>query len=157
MLILQPFNVSTFHLSAPTWNMQPPSGAPIFYKISTHWKVSMQKFALRLCGKNWNLGYCKLLNLFKLPTLENRRLHLKLCTLFKIVHNLCSLNRTLPLISPYSHNTRCLTFLQPFARTVAFRSSFFPDAISYWNCLPECVVSSPSYHVFKEGLRVFTS
>ena len=118
---------------------------------------SVQKFALRLCGKNWNLGYCELLNLFKLPTLENRRLHLKLCTLFKIVHNLCSFNRTLPLISPYSHNTRCLTFLQPFARTVAFRSSFFPDAISYWNCLPECVVSSPSYYVFKERLRVFTS
>ena len=31
---------TTFHSSAPTWNMQPPSGAPIFYKISTHWKVS---------------------------------------------------------------------------------------------------------------------
>ena len=48
----------------------------------------VQKFALRLCAKNWNLGYCELLNLFNLPSLENRRLYVRLCTLFKIVHNL---------------------------------------------------------------------
>ena len=41
----------------------------------------LQKFALRLCSKQWDTGYHELLNMFSLPSLENRRLHLKLCHL----------------------------------------------------------------------------
>ena len=49
----------------------------------------VQKFALRLCSKQWDTGYHELLNMFSLPSLENRHLHLKLCHLFKIVCGLC--------------------------------------------------------------------
>ena len=47
---------------------------------------SLQKFALRTCSKQWDCGYSELLDAFNLPSLENRRLYLKLCHLFKIVH-----------------------------------------------------------------------
>ena len=38
----------------------------------------MQKFAMRVCAKQWDLAYQDLLELFQLPSLENRRLHIKL-------------------------------------------------------------------------------
>ena len=40
---------------------------------------SVQKFALRVSSKQWDLGYSELLDTCNLPTLENRRLYMKLC------------------------------------------------------------------------------
>ena len=45
----------------------------------------IQIFALRMCCKNWDAGYQELLDLTTMPTLENRRLYLKLCSLYKII------------------------------------------------------------------------
>ena len=50
---------------------------------------SVQKFGLKLASCQWDAGYNELLDLFNLPTLKERRIHLKLGLLFKIVHNLC--------------------------------------------------------------------
>ena len=64
------------------------------------WKISkfgeidslekVQKYALRVCSKQWNTSYDELLQLFSLPTLQQRRLYLDLSTMFKIpvVHSL---------------------------------------------------------------------
>ena len=43
---------------------------------------NVQKLALRICSKQWQMSYYDLLDRFKLPTLENRRLFLSLCTFF---------------------------------------------------------------------------
>ena len=48
----------------------------------------VQKFGLRICAKQWDLGYNELLSNFAVPTLQSRRLEHKLSTMFKIVHNL---------------------------------------------------------------------
>ena len=48
----------------------------------------VQKFALRMCTKQWNSSYNDLLQLCSLPTLQQRRLYLDLCTMFKIVQGL---------------------------------------------------------------------
>lgn len=46
----------------------------------------VQKFALRLCTKNWTHSNCSfLLKQCNLPTLETRRLYLKLCTAISTV------------------------------------------------------------------------
>ena len=42
-----------------------------------------------MATRKWNLAYDDLIPLTELPTLEKRRLELKLGQLFKIVHNLC--------------------------------------------------------------------
>ena len=118
-----------------------------------HALESVQKFVLRLCFKRWNLDYCELLSTFKLPSLENRSVYLKLCILFKIIHNLCFSNIVISTNSPYSHNTRHLTLAQPFARTSSFFSSFFLDTIRHWNNRPESVVLSTTT-IFKKRLSI---
>ena len=52
-----------------------------------------QKFAYRMCTKTWNAGYeelryCTLHNMYNF-SLSNRRLFLKLCTIFKVIHGMC--------------------------------------------------------------------
>ena len=42
----------------------------------------VQKFALRICRKTWDQSYQSLLELFQIPTLEDRRIYLDLCTMF---------------------------------------------------------------------------
>ena len=41
-----------------------------------------------ICRKTWDQSYQSLLELFQIPTLEDRRIYLNLCSMFKIVHNL---------------------------------------------------------------------
>ncbi len=44
----------------------------------------VQRFACRLASHQWNASYHNLLQLYELPTLEERRLHLKLGLMFKL-------------------------------------------------------------------------
>ena len=55
-------------------------------EVNVHEKI--QKFALRMCAKQWDSSYDDLLQLFSLPSLQQRRLFLDLCTMFKIVNGL---------------------------------------------------------------------
>ena len=48
----------------------------------------VQKFALQMCAKQWDVDYTDLLTHFNLPSLAIRRGYLSLSTLYKIVHNL---------------------------------------------------------------------
>ena len=51
-------------------------------------------------------SYNELLDLFDLPSHEDRRLHLKLGLLFKIVHGLCYYPDVLPFrVQPYSYRS----------------------------------------------------
>ena len=87
----------------------------------------IQIFALRMCCKNWDAGYQELLDLTTMPTLENRRLYLKLCSLYKIIYGhfyfppngfTAQPSRT-HLVSPLLN--------QPHARTNYYQSSFVPS------------------------------
>ena len=49
----------------------------------------VQKFACRMCSKAWKTGYEELQSTLQLSSLSNRRLFLKLCTIFKVLHGLC--------------------------------------------------------------------
>ena len=49
---------------------------------------SVQKFALRLCTKQWNLDYESLLMICNILTLSARRKFFCLCTMFKIIYKL---------------------------------------------------------------------
>ena len=48
-----------------------------------------QKFACRMCTKTWDVSYEELLSTLNFLSLSNHNLFLKLCTVFKIIHNLC--------------------------------------------------------------------
>ena len=68
----------------------------------------------------------------------NRRVHLKLCTLFKIVHGLLYFpSHVPPDVRSGRHHAYSLPLLHcPYAHTTAFQSSFVPSSISVWNHLP---------------------
>ena len=48
----------------------------------------VQKFALRMCAKQWDLGYAELLNRFKVSSLGDRRNYLSLCINVPCMHTL---------------------------------------------------------------------
>ena len=118
---------------------------------------NLQKFALRVCSKQWNTGYSELLNLCNVSSLENRRLYLKLCHLFKIINNLCYFPpRSIVPKTTRTYTSRSLMLQQPFCRTTSYYNSFIPDSVRTWNYLPEEVVMASSLNAFKKSLRVFT-
>ena len=110
---------------------------------------NVQKFAMKMCSKQWDMGYQDLLELSQLPTLQNRRLYLKLCTLYKIIHGYFYFppNVFVPQVSRYNSSLPLLN--QPLARTNAFQSSFVPSSASIWNHLPHEALTAHSISSFK--------
>ena len=47
----------------------------------------VQKYALRICSKQWHLSYDELLQKFHVPKLSTRRLYFRLATMFQIIYN----------------------------------------------------------------------
>ena len=100
----------------------------------------VQKFGCKIASHQWDSSYQDLLQLLELQTLEERRLHLKLGVLFKIIHSFhdiptfCS---TIPgLRAPHQFQ-----FVPPFAHTI-------PHTMSVRNSLSRECVSSASYPSF---------
>ena len=113
----------------------------------------VQKFACRMCSKAWKTGYEELLSTLQLSSLSNRRLFLKLCTIFRVLHGLCYFPQNVfSARETRSHVCRPLMLTHPFARTNSYFYSFVPHSILQWNNLPEHVISSSSIHSFKESL-----
>ena len=82
--------------------------------------------------KNWDKGYDELLYMTNLSSLADRRLYLKLCSLYIIVHNLTYFppNIVVPKVTK-SYTSTPFTLYQPFAHTNF--NSFVPHAVSHWN------------------------
>ena len=114
----------------------------------------VQRFALRLCFKQWDLDYQSLLFLSDLPTLAARRKYFNLCTMFKIVNKLIHFPQDvfIPKITPFSYPSNH-RYCQPFCRTNSHLNSFVPKTCSDWNSLPLPIRSSDSISMFKFSLR----
>jgi len=95
----------------------------------------------------------ELLEMSHLPSLSDRRLYLKPCSVLKIIRTLCYFPPLFSVRETRSHINRPYLLKQPFARTNFYIYSFVPHSVSQWNGLPISVVSSPSLSVFKESLR----
>ena len=67
-------------------------------------------------------------------TLEERRRHIKLTLLFKIVNNLVDIKPTM-LNQSTAHLGEHHRYIVPYARTLLYKHSFFPSAIRAWNSL----------------------
>jgi len=106
--------------------------APVWDPYQLGLSESLQKFALRMCMRDWNADYATLLESCNLPTLASRRHYLKLCFLYQVIQgefdfpgapivrrNLPLNLRTLPL------NLSAFLLLQPFVHSNAHQFSFF--------------------------------
>ena len=111
----------------------------------------VQKFALRLCVKQWDLDYVSLLFICDLPTLAARRKYFNLCTMYKILIFFPS-NMFSPRVTPFQPSSNHL-YYQPFCRTNSYLYSFVPNTCSVWNSLPLSVRSSDSISSFKSSFE----
>ena len=79
----------------------------------------VQKFALQMATKQWDLGYQELLDTMNIPSLADHRLQLKLALLYKIVHGMCYFPSDI-LCTPTNYSVRTnhsLVIDQPYVRT----------------------------------------
>ena len=105
----------------------------------------MQKFALKLISRHWDLGYEELLSITNVPKLGEWRLHLKLAQVFMFVHGLCYFPKDVFVTQP-SHSSRLArsdTLLCSLARTSYYFHSFVPSLIRAWNPLIKQKIRSP--------------
>ena len=115
---------------------------------------NVQKFAMKLITQKWDQGYTQLMEMVDLPTLKNRRLHLKLHHVFRIVHSLCDFPPIFQATSTYcERRTRPHLLHQPFARTNAFLYSFVPSGAAAWNQLTDEQATAGSLQTFKRLLQ----
>ena len=89
-------------------------------------------------------------------TLQARRKHKRITTLYKMEHNIIDI----PLDQYISHNTRCSRkhnsqFLQIRHSSNTFGNSFFPTTAKEWNALPPDIISSSSTESFQKKLNIY--
>ena len=124
-----------------------PFGIHTSLKTQINLKM-FKKFAIKMCLKQWDLGYQDLLDLSQFPTLKNRRLYLKLCTLYTIMHVIFIFPQVfLPQVNRHSYSLPLVHI--PHARTNAIKSSFVPSSVSIWNNLPHEALIAPTITSFK--------
>jgi hypothetical protein len=114
--------------ASPVWN---PFHIGEIEKIE-----SVQKFALRMCSKSWNLDYEELLENTRIPTLSSRWTQASMCHLSKIVRKQTHFPNA-PIVSRqnphYTRASRQNTLVVPRANTAAYQASFFPRTLAQWN------------------------
>ncbi|KAK3083817.1 hypothetical protein FSP39_003606 [Pinctada imbricata] len=119
-------------------------------------KIEMvQRRAARMVNSDYRTtsSVTNMLNQLGWPTLQERRAHAKVIMLYRVVNHLIFIpsdNVLVPTISPRGNNS---SFLVPYARTLTYQRSFFPDTIRIWNSLPSEVVSAPTLGCFKHQMQ----
>ena len=132
-----------FEYAAPVWdhNLQ-----TLVYDVE-----KVQRFASKMCLKDWSCTYRDLLYLSELPTLQLRRTFLKLCYLYKIMNGFF-IYPNAPLVSRQIRplrNSSCHLLERLPSRTNA---SYFPHTISLWNNLPSSLHNCSSLVSFEHHL-----
>ena len=118
----------------------------------------IQKFALRMCAKQWDSSYDDLLQLFSLPSLQQRRLFLDLCTMFKIVNGLFYFppGNFVEQTPRVTRSQSYQLFLCPYAHTTSFYNSFIPRTIRNWNMFTAHTPTQPaSVSSFKSNIWAY--
>ena len=114
-----------------------------------------QKFALKVCSKNWSASYTELLEFCHISTLSKRRRVAKLCHLYKIMFGLTDCHLIPVTVRTLNYSSRKKNPLQlqhMFAQSSQLQYSFYPHTISLWNDLSLANGSLSSISTFKLSL-----
>ena len=109
-----------------------------FHKGEIEELENVQKFALRMCLKSWDMDYSELLEKAHIPTLSSRRSRASLQHLTKIVKNQTYIYFPEAPITvrqnPYfTRTSKVNTLVVPRANSTSHKFSFFPKTLALWN------------------------
>ena len=108
----------------------------------------------KICLKNYHVPYEFMLDFFNIPSLQNRRSFLSLCTFYSILNNLVSFPRdcVLPSAMHYSRSRHYNpnAYRVPLVHCTGFKFSFFCNVVSVWNNLPTEAVTADNLPTFKK-------
>ena len=142
----------------PFWSMLALSGTHTLNQTFTGWRwrntgmldtpatTSAAPVASLLCSSKSVGRLCR----------NDRRAKSRLAMQFCIAHNLVDVPAAGHLQTYNSRKGNATKFRVPYARTVAYRHSFFPDVTRMWNALPPDVVTAESLDLFKTRLSLLT-
>ena len=90
-----------------------------------------QKFALRVCTRNWSTTYAELLNSTHISSLSDRHKNAKLYHLYKLVYELTNCQNAPVIQRPpsYSRRRNPIQLQRVATHSLQFQSSFYPRAI----------------------------
>ena len=91
-------------------------------------------------------------------SLESRRTKIQLTLLYKIMNGMVDIP-TSPYVTQASARTRSshtMKLRQISSRTDAYKYSFFPRTIPFWNSLPASIAEAPDLVSFKRELSTLT-
>ena len=114
---------------------------------------SVQRFATKICLKNWSIPYYERLALLNLDSLYTRRKCFKLCLLFKMFNSLAAPSFPISLHDHnYSTRSHDLCFNSRPSHTSAFLNSYYNSTVRAWNSLPSEIVHCETLLDFKKSL-----
>ncbi len=108
------------------------------YKIDIENLEKVQRFAIRVCLRQWDLGRDELLSTSGLTTLEKRRLIARIFHMYKILHEMIDFLNSPVERRDILYNSRSVNGLSltPIRfRTSMYQYSFFPHTVTLWNKL----------------------
>ena len=104
-----------------------------------------------------NIPYTSRLARLELTTLSLRRIHIDLCTCYRILHGLTVLNSSNFFTFRNSTNRgHPFSLIKPLVRLDSSKFSFHSRVIDTWNALPLAVVNAETIHSFKLKLKLIT-
>ena len=120
---------------------------------------SVQKFAAKLATRRWSDSYDSLLARLNWPLLSIRHKQQKVTLCRRILREESAIPST--YFSPHPHpnprrHHQCALYA-PFARTSAFKFSYFISVVCVWSSLPSSVVNVTSSFSFKRCLKLLLS
>ena len=88
------------------------------------------------------------------PTLQERRAQFKVVMLYRVVHSLIDIPQVYTCPSAVTSNRgHSQKFLVPYARTIGYQRTFFPDTIRLWNGLSQDAISCTTLAQFKQVVQ----
>ena len=116
----------------------------------------VEKFALRMVTKCWDLSYFELLDITGVLSLERRRDVARLCLLYKIVNCLCFFDlNVFSSCTSRSYHSHPLALTQPLSHTNSFYNSYVPATIRLWNNLDSITCSAPLIFHLSNNLYLY--
>ena len=134
--------------------------AAIVWDPSTQENIRKVEMVQRRCARFVQGDYRRtssvsaMLNQLKWASLQERRAQQKVGMVYSILHGLVDLPVTyfIPVVGPSTRGNP-QKFHVPFARTLLFQTTFYPDTIRLWYSLPSAVVDCTSLELFKQKVQ----